>query len=158
MTATNKDLFQNSDAVELDSCKDSNNVINCANRTMFFDANVAITNGKGFIGTSNEVKTIPNLYEAIKNSSQSIRNSGNGTSTSITCFADKIIINLNGAEFDLAAVIEAVIELNRRTAFINSNKTFTATKTEDTIADNAIDGTKNAAGDGMPGGTNEGIV
>lgn len=155
MATTNNVLFQNTDTVELNSCRDGENVINCANRTMFFDANVAITNGKGIVGTSNEVKTIPNLYEAIKNSSESIRNNGNITSTSITCFADRIMINLNGVEFDLAAVIEAVIELNRRTAFINSDKSFTATKTDDTVTDNAITGTNNIVGDGMPGGTNE---
>ena len=157
---TNKSLFQKNDSVELDTCKDrEGNAVDCAPRTMFFDANIAITNGKDYAGAGSEVKVIPNLYEALKNNSHSISGGGD-TGTSITCSAEKITINLNGKTFDLAAVIEAIIELNRRTAFINSNKTFTATKTDDVAEnyENPIEGTKNQYGDGLPGGTNEGII
>ena len=143
-----------------------------AANTLFINSNIALTDGADKkIGKS---KTIPNLYDAIDTMATKI----NQLNNRITINGENITLNggditLNGGDINfkckgfkkdgketeaiitIQAIVEAIQELNRRTAYIDSTISFGEAVDYFDVHEEEIDGVyANKLDDGLPAATN----
>lgn len=108
-------------------------------RTMFFDANVALTDGSGEVDEK-QVQTIPDLFGAVKFAVDGVKNFKQseskadgvvaidkdvvkvGDAAKETIVSGKnIVFEYDGCKIELSSIVDAIKELNYRTAYIDSD-------------------------------------
>lgn len=134
-----------------------------APNTLFINSNIALTDGKN--KRISESKTIPNLYDAIDTMATKIHHLDKHITIDngdITLNGDDIRFNCKSFNKDgkdtvitMQAIVEAIRELNRRTAYIDSTLGFEEAVDYLDVNDEEIDGVyANQYDDGLPAATN----